>query len=101
MIVLHAKVPINPENRDEALELAETLVEHTNEEEGVIDYRAAIDLQDENTIRFFEQYEDAAAFGAHFETDHYQAFEQQIPEYLTGIPELVKFDVSGATELDP
>lgn len=53
MIVLHASFPIAPEHREEALELADTLVEESNQEEGMIDYRATTDIQEENTIRFF------------------------------------------------
>jgi quinol monooxygenase YgiN len=100
MIVLHAVFPVDPAHRDEALAHIETLVEESNTEDGMIEYRAAVDVQDENTIRFFEQYEDAEAFEAHSETDHYQAFEEELPELLAGEPEVMRFEVSDATELE-
>ncbi|WP_435182630.1 putative quinol monooxygenase [Halobellus sp. EA9] len=100
MIVLHATFPIDPERMDEALDHAETLVAETNEEPGVIDYRATRDVEDEHTLRFFEQYEDAAALEHHEETDHFQAFEAALPDLLAGEPEVIRFEVSGATELE-
>ncbi|NIB99309.1 putative quinol monooxygenase [Halobacterium sp. R2-5] len=99
MIVLHATFPINPERREDALELADHLVEQSNEEAGVIDYRAAVDVQDEHVIRFFEQYEDAAAVDAHEESEHFQRFEDELPDLLAGEPEVLQFDVDDVTEL--
>lgn len=100
MIVLHASFPIDPEQRDDALELVAELVEQSNEEDGMIEYRATTDVQDENLVRFFEQYEGEEAFLAHTQTDHFQAFEERLPELLAGEPEVLRFDVSEATTLD-
>lgn len=100
MLVLHAAFPIEDAKLDEALDLATTLVEESNKEDGMIDYRATQDLHDETTIRFFEQYEDADAFEAHMQTDHFQTFEDRLPDLLAGDPEIIQFEVSDATELD-
>ncbi|MGB9966037.1 putative quinol monooxygenase [Halobacterium hubeiense] len=100
MIVLHASFPIDPEHREDALDLAEHLVEQSNREDGVIDYRAAVDVQDDNTIRFFEQYEDEAALEAHEDSDHFQRLEAELPDVLAGEPDVRKFEVSDATELE-
>lgn len=98
MIVLHARVPVDPDHRDEALELVEELVSQSNREAGMIDYRAAIDIEDENTIRVFEQYEDEEAYETHTQSDHYEAFQDEIAELLAGEPTVKKFEVSDATE---
>ncbi|RAW45385.1 antibiotic biosynthesis monooxygenase [Halorubrum sp. 48-1-W] len=100
MIVLHAVFPIEADRLDEALDHAKTLVEESNREEGTIAYRAATDVEDGTTLRFFEQYEDAAAFEAHTETDHFRAFETALPDLLAGEPEVLRFDVESAEELD-
>ena len=100
MIVLHASFPIEPDRFDEALELVDDLVEESNRESGVIDYRAATDVRDEHTIRFFEQYRDVEAFESHGRTDHFRAFEEELPNLLAGDPEVRQFEVSEATELD-
>jgi quinol monooxygenase YgiN len=100
MIVIHASFPIDPDSRDDALDLIENLVSESQQEDGVIDYRAATDVSDPNVVRFFEQYEDEEAFGAHTQTDHFQKLEAALPELLAGKPEVTKFDVDSAEELE-
>jgi quinol monooxygenase YgiN len=100
MLVIHATFPIDSDAREEALELAAELVEQSNQEPGAIEYRAAVDVQDENVIRFIERYEDAEAFASHAETEHFQAFEERLPDLLAGEPEVMQFEVSDATELE-
>jgi len=100
MIVIHAAFPLDPATRDEALDLIEDLVEQSQQEAGTIDYRAATDVSDPNLVRFFEQYEDAAAFEAHSQSDHFQEFEEQLPDLLAGEPEVRRFEVDSATELE-
>lgn len=100
MIVLHATFPLDPAKRDEALELIEALVEQSQQEDGMIDYRAAADVSDPNLVRFFEQYEDAAAFEAHSQTEHFREFEAALPDLLAGEPEIHRFEVDSATELE-
>ncbi len=100
MIVLHASFPIEPDKHADALELAETLVEASNREDGMIDYRATTDVIDDNTIRFFERYEDAAAFDSHTRTEHFEEFAAALPNLLAGEPEVIRFDVDEATELE-
>lgn len=50
MIVLHASFPIDLERRDEALELADGLVDQSQAEDGMIDYWATTDVQAPNVI---------------------------------------------------
>ena len=100
MIVLHATFPLDPATRDEALDLIEDLVDQSQQEDGMIDYRAATDVSDPNLVRFFEQYEDAAAFEAHSQTDHFQKFKKRLPNLLAGEPEILRFEVDSATELE-
>lgn len=100
MIVLHAVFPIDPEKRDEAVELINDLVEQSQAEPGMIEYHATTDLQDESVVRFFEQYEDEAAFEAHTQTDHFQAFEERLPDLLAGEPDVTRFEVESATDLE-
>jgi len=100
MIVVHANFPIDPARREEALELAEMLVEESNKEPGMIDYRASVDVVDQNVIRFIERYEDEAAFAAHTETDHFQELDEKLPDLLDGEPDVMQFEVSEATEVE-
>jgi len=100
MIVVHAVFPIESDSIDEALDHAQTLVEESNEEPGVIDYRVGRDIEDDTVLRFVERYEDEAAFESHTQTDHFQAFEAALPDLLDGEPEVRRFEVASATELD-
>jgi len=100
MLVVHAAFPIAAEHRERATELVRELAENSREEEGIIEYRVAVDVDDENLFRFFEQYEDKAAFGAHAESDHFERFEAELPELLAGEPDVTRFEVESATDVE-
>lgn len=100
MIVVHASFPIDPDRRDEALDLIEDLVAESQQEDGIIDYRATTDVVDPNVVRFIERYEDREAFEAHTQTDHFQELEAALPDLLAGEPDVIQFDVDSATELE-
>ncbi|HKJ58504.1 MAG TPA: putative quinol monooxygenase [Halobacteriales archaeon] len=100
MILLHARVPLDPDGRDDALDAIADLAEASRAEDGVIDYRATTEVGDGDVVHFVEQYEDEAALGSHTETDHYQSFAAALPEFLAGRPEITRFDVESASELD-
>lgn len=100
MIVIHATVPVDPESREEAIEEALSVAEESRKEEGVIDYHAAVDADDENLLRFFEQYEDEAAFADHASSEHFMEFASKLPGMLDGDPELTQFEVTDASEIE-
>ena len=45
----------------------------------MIDYRAATDVSNPNVVRFFEQYEDAATFEAHSQTEPSKSSKRGFP----------------------
>lgn len=100
MIVIHAVIPVAPDEHEYAIERASELAEASRAEPGNIDYQVATDIEDETVLRFFEQYDDAAAFEAHGESDHFQEFAAELPELVDGEPEVIQFEVDAATELD-
>lgn len=100
MLVVHATFPIDPDSRDEALDLIESLAERSRDEDGIIDYRVATDIDDPNRFRVFEQYEDEAAFDTHAETEHFESFEAALPDLLAGEPEVTQFDVEEASAVE-
>ncbi|WP_255151260.1 putative quinol monooxygenase [Halorarius halobius] len=99
MIVLTAEIPVDPDSREQAIDAATDLAQASREEAGVIDYRVTTDLEDENVVRIIEQYEDADALNAHMDSDHYNAFESEVPSFAAGAPELYRFDVSEKSQL--
>ncbi len=99
MYVVHAKVPLDPEYRDDALELIEWLAEESRDEPGCVDYRANTEIGDENVVHFFELYEDRTAREAHGETDHYQEFESSLPTINDGEIVVREFEAVGEPEV--
>jgi quinol monooxygenase YgiN len=99
MIVMHATIPIDPDEREAALELVRDLAEASRAESGVVDYRVATDAEDPNTIRVFEQYEDDDAVDAHMGSDHFQSFQAEIAAHLAGDPTLYRFEVDEKTQV--
>ena len=100
MIVIHATFPVDPDERERAVEHMQKLAEHSREEDGILEYEVAADIDDENLFRFTEQYEDEAAFGAHSQTDHFGEFAELLPEFLAGEPEVMRYDVESASEIE-
>ncbi len=100
MIVIHASIPIDPDRRDEALDLVKELAESSRAEEGIINYRATTDVNDPNVLRFIEQYKSEAAVEAHLETEHFKSFEEALPDLIAGEPEVLQFEVESVSELE-
>lgn len=99
MILLYAIVPVDPDSRQAAVDAAVDLARASRDEAGVVDYRVTADLEDETVLRIVEQYEDQSALDAHMESDHFQAFQAQVPEFAGGEVELHRFDVSESSRM--
>lgn len=89
MIFVHSTIPFEPDHYDAAIEVVRDLAEHSQREAGVVRYRAMADIDDEHTVRFFEQYEDESAWTAHTETEHYREFVDRLPELVDGPMETI------------
>jgi quinol monooxygenase YgiN len=92
--VVRTTVPLDPECREDAKEVAAALVEHSRRESGTVRYDASISLGEPTTLHFFEQYEDAAALKRHTESDAYRRFNEALPDVAAGEIETVQFEVA-------
>jgi quinol monooxygenase YgiN len=99
MLIIHATMQLDPDRRDEALDVVRDLAAASREEPGVIDYTVADDVESPGTLWFVERYEDRDALAAHQETDHYRAFDARREALLDGDADVTVFDVDDATEL--
>lgn len=99
MIVMHATLPVDPDQHEAAVELVRDLASTSREEDGVLEYRVTEDLEDEGTIRVFERYEDEDALSAHMGSDHFASFQAEAASVLAGAPSLRRFDVERTTEV--
>ena len=100
MLIVHAVLHADPDSREEARSRISDLAEQSRAEDGIIDYRPTIDIDEPNTVRVFEQYEDEAAFNAHVESDHFQEFGAVVPDLFIGGPEITQYEVSDSTEIE-
>ena len=90
MLLIQTSIPIDPEKRDEAMEVVRTVTAHSQQEDGMVNYWATTDVQNPNLVRFFEQYESVEAFERHVETDHYERFNEELSNYVDDEMETIR-----------
>ena len=88
MISVIAKVPVQPEKKDEALLAVKELMTHVAQEEGTLYYTLNIDKGAPDTLVFMERYRDMDAFKAHGATPHFQEFMTRAAAFASGAPEI-------------
>ena len=82
-LVIIAEFEVKPGKLEQFLELAETDSRHSvADEPGCRQFTVTVDRERPDRVVLFEVYDDDAAFDAHLETPHLQAFR-------TGIEDLV------------
>jgi quinol monooxygenase YgiN len=99
MIVISGSIPVKPELRDEAAQLALEMQKATCAEPGCRTYCFSFDLADPNTIRIFEEWESEDALNSHFQTEHMKKFQQNAPRLLAGKLSATKYTVSASAAL--
>jgi quinol monooxygenase YgiN len=99
-VILHSEATVDPERRDEAVEILTWMAAESRAEPGVVDYRVTSDLEAPDTFRIIEQYEDVAAVEAHESSDHLDEFQARIEPLLVGEPTLTRYDVTAVTDMD-
>ena len=94
MIVLTAKIPVNPAKRDEFIAIIKDLVVASRQDAGCNMYNCLESVTEPNTFMMIEEYVDAAALQAHMAQPHTQAGLAKLPELLAGPPETFTYAVS-------
>ena len=84
MIIVHGSIPIRPEAREQALELARRMADATREEVGCISYDFYVGLADPNTLMLFQEWENMDCLMGHFQTPHMDEFLQELPNVVSG-----------------
>jgi len=84
MIIVHGSIPIRPECRERALELARAMTEATQSEAGCISYDFYVGLSDPNTLMLFQEWENMDALMGHFQTAHMDEFLRELPHVVSG-----------------
>lgn len=84
MIIVHGTIPVLPDCRERALELARRMIEATRAEAGCISYDFYVGLSDPNTLMLFQEWENMEALMGHFQTDHMEEFLRELPNVVSG-----------------
>jgi len=84
VIIVHGTIPIRPESRERALELARAMAEATRTEPGCISYDFYVGLSDANTLMLFQEWETMEALTQHYQTPHMEAFLEALPGVVAG-----------------
>lgn len=99
MVIAHSEAVVKPEQRARAIELLEWMAVESRAEDGVVDYRVAIDIEESNVLRIIEQYEDAKAFESHESSEHLERFKSEMESCLAEEAELTRYTVSSKTTI--
>lgn len=84
MIIVHGSIPILPDRRERALELARRMIDATRTEAGCISYDFYVGLSDPNTLMLFQEWENMEALMGHFQTEHMEEFLRELPQVVSG-----------------
>lgn len=93
MIVIAGTFTLKPDAREQAVALAEMMMEETRQEEGCRTYRFHGDFNDPTRISIFEEWESQEALDAHGETPHIERFRRELPDLIAEPPEIYRYVV--------
>jgi len=99
MIVISGTVEVQPDKRQQVIELARMMMAETAKEEGNISYRFYTDIENDNVFRVFEQWKSPEALDAHFTTDHMAELNRKLPDLIAAPPELTRYEIADSARL--
>jgi quinol monooxygenase YgiN len=86
MIIVTGRVKARPDRLDEALRVSVEHVRRSRTEPGCLLHSVHQDVEDPNTLVFFEQWEDQDALSAHFAVPESLAFVTHLSELAADRP---------------
>jgi quinol monooxygenase YgiN len=98
MFAIAGRMQFDASVREELLGVLEKLNATSPGEAGCVSYAFTADLDDPNTFRFFECWEDEATFDAHCATPQYVDFTTRFLPQLTSV-EATRYEVAETTKL--
>ena len=101
MIIVQGTIPIRPDCRERALNLARTMAEATRAEVGCISYEFYVGLSDPNTLMLFQEWETMDALVDHYQTPHMDEFLQVLPDVVSGEITTKRYAVQSVEEDEP
>lgn len=100
MIIVHGIIPIKPDRREEALQLARDMSEATQTEDGCVSYDFYVGLRDPYTLVLLQEWDSVEAWMGHFRTAHMKAFLDELPHVVDGEIITRRYAVQAVDESD-
>jgi quinol monooxygenase YgiN len=95
MIFITAKFQVLPEHADAWPDLAGSFTRATRAEPGCLWFDWSRSVDDSREYVLVEAFRDDEAGGAHVQSDHFRAAQEELPQYLAATPRIVNFSVPG------
>jgi quinol monooxygenase YgiN len=95
MIVITAKFQVKPEHAEQWPSISGAFTEATRAESGCLWFDWSRSLDDPNEYVLIEAFRDGDAGGAHVQSDHFKAAQQELPQYLAATPRIINTTVPG------
>jgi quinol monooxygenase YgiN len=92
MIIVTGRMTAKPGRLDDAVRVSLEHVRRSRTEPGCLVHSVHQDVEDPNTLVFFEQWEDRAVLTAHFAVPESRAFVAALSECAAGRPRMDLFD---------
>lgn len=95
MIFIVAKFDVKPEFADQWPALVAEFTSATRTEAGNLWFEWSRSLEDRNQYVLVEAFRDESAGAAHVQSEHFVRAMEQIPEYISRVPDIVNAHVEG------
>ncbi|HEX2970064.1 MAG TPA: putative quinol monooxygenase [Bacteroidales bacterium] len=90
-----AKISVKPENIEEFINAAQTIIKNSNEEEGCMEYNLFQSPYNKSNFVFVEKYVNQAAIDFHFGTTYFKEFGSVSSGWTSAPAEIKIYDISG------
>lgn len=94
MIILAVTLPIKPDRREEAVQIALEMQAETHKEPGFVAYVFHAPLDDPNTFFVYEEWASPEALDYHNKSDHMKVFQGRIGDVLNGAVTVKRYEVA-------
>jgi quinol monooxygenase YgiN len=101
VIVIVVKFPVRPERTEEWTSLARDYAAAVDAEEGSVFFEWSRSLEDPDTFVCIEGFRDAAAGGAHVDTEHFRRFVDVAPDLVSAQPQIMYIDAPDVSGFGP
>jgi len=96
MIIVWGRVNAKPEHFDDVLRLSLEHVHRSRKEPGCLHHSVQSDLENPNSLVFYEEWQDMAALQIHFQVPESGEFVAALTDLIEGEPEMKIYEANAA-----